>query len=97
MRQAVILPRFAAPVRAACECRRKTMDLEYKTVVLTWNVQTGDRVKAGDALCEAEMEKCVFEIPAPADGMLAEQCVSDGEACDIRRTIGYIETCPDGN
>ena len=94
MRQAVMLPRFAVPVCAACECRRGEMDLEYKTMVITWLVKPGDRVNQGDILCEAETEKCVFEIPAPADSVLSEQCVSDGADCGIRQTIGYIETLP---
>lgn len=90
-----MIPRFVAPVRAANECRRNAMDLEYKTVVLTWCARVGTRVRKGDTLCEAETEKCVFELPAPADGILTEQCVPDGARCTVRQPVGFLETSPD--
>lgn len=95
-RQPVIIPRFAVPDRAACECKRVQIDLEDKTVVLMWRVQTGEHVKKGDVLCEYGVEKGSFELLSPVDGELVEQCVHDGTPCDIRQPIGYIVPPPVG-
>ena len=42
-------------------------------------VQAGDRVKKGQTVCILEAMKMMSEVPAPADGIIAEVLVSDGE------------------
>jgi hypothetical protein len=91
MMQPIWIPRFAVPARAVCECRRKEMDLEYKTVRMTWRVNAGSHVKTGEVLCEAETEKCLVEVLSPSEGILAVRCVPDGAYCGIRQAIGYID------
>lgn len=93
-RIAIHLPRFATPTRCVCECQKKIFDLEYKSVVVMWQVKQGDYVHKGQAICEAEIEKAVIEIEAPADGYLDEICVQDGEPGDIGHPLGYINPIP---
>ena len=92
MKVPVSLSRYATPTRVDCECRRTQLDLEFKIVTLNWLNKSGDRVKEGDIICEAEVEKTFIEIPSPVDGTLTEICVPEGKECDIHNPIGYIET-----
>ncbi|MEC5320666.1 2-oxoglutarate dehydrogenase complex dihydrolipoyllysine-residue succinyltransferase [Brenneria populi subsp. brevivirga] len=45
----------------------------------TWCKQVGDAVKRDDVVAELETDKVILEIPSPADGVLAEQLVAEGE------------------
>lgn len=73
-----------------CECMNREYLLKYKTGMMHWCAQPGDRVCAGDIVCEAEIEKKIFEIPAPIDGVLAEQCVADEEEFKCNLVLGYV-------
>ncbi len=43
-----------------------------------WRKQSGEAVREGEVLAEIETDKVVFEVPAPADGVMAEQLVAVG-------------------
>ena len=43
-----------------------------------WRKQPGEAVREGEVLAEIETDKVVFEVPAPADGVMAEQLVAVG-------------------
>src|SRR5438105_973135 len=40
--------------------------------ILAWRKQPGDNVSRGDIIADIETDKVVFEVPAPADGVIAE-------------------------
>ena len=87
----VTIPRYITPVRVDCDCRRKQLDLEFKTVTLQWIKKTGEPVRKGELLCEGEVEKLFFEIRSPVDGILSDISVMDEETCEIHSPIGFIE------
>lgn len=74
-----------------CACERGHINLEYKTVRIYWKANKGDRVKKGEAICEAEVEKAVIDVPSPADGVLASIDIGEGEETEAGRTLGFIE------
>jgi pyruvate/2-oxoglutarate dehydrogenase complex dihydrolipoamide acyltransferase (E2) component len=43
-----------------------------------WLKQPGDAVKRDEPLVEIETDKATVEVPAPVDGVLAEQVVAAG-------------------
>ena len=38
------VPRYITPVRADCECKRKQLDLEFKTATIEWLCAPEDSV-----------------------------------------------------
>lgn len=55
-----------------------------------WLVAVGDYVKEGAPLLILESEKSAIEIPAPADGTLAEVYVFEGEEVIESERVGVI-------
>ena len=47
-------------------------------------------MKAGQLLCEAEIEKRTFEVLSPADGVLARQCVEEGARFAGEDVLGIV-------
>jgi len=58
--------------------------------VVKWLKAEGESVNKGDPVCEVETEKVVFEVECPADGILLQIVVSDGEKAEIFSTIGIV-------
>ncbi len=58
--------------------------------VVKWLKAEGDKVSKGEPVCEVETEKVVFEVEAPADGILLKIIVPDGEKTEIFATIGLM-------
>ena len=75
----------------SCACERGHINLEYKTARIYWKVDIGDRVKKAEAVCEAEVEKAVIDVPSPVDGVLASIDVGEGEEAGVDNTLGFIE------
>lgn len=46
--------------------------------ILNWNKQPGDAVKRDESVVDIETDKVVFEVPAPADGVLVEVIEATG-------------------
>ena len=59
---------------------------------LEWNVETGDDVEEDQVIGEAETDKAVVEIPAPADGTVKELMASPGDRVEVGDIIMELET-----
>jgi 2-oxoglutarate dehydrogenase E2 component (dihydrolipoamide succinyltransferase) len=55
--------------------------------IVRWLVNAGDRVQRGQILAEVETDKATSEIPSPADGVVAERLVGEGETVEVGRPI----------
>ena len=60
------------------------------STVIGWSVAEGDRVEAGQLLCEVETEKTTIEITAPASGLLRKILIHEGEKRPVGVTMGFI-------
>jgi pyruvate dehydrogenase E2 component (dihydrolipoamide acetyltransferase) len=58
-------------------------------------VKQGDRVRAEDPVIEFETDKAVVEIPAPADGVITEVLVKEGQDIDVGAVIARMDTQTD--
>lgn len=56
-----------------------------------WLKQPGDAVKKDEALLEITTDKVDSEIPAPADGILAEVFYNDGDEVPVNSKIAVID------
>lgn len=63
-----------------------------EAVVLTYLVQKGDYVKADQPLVEVQTDKMVAEIPAPAEGIVQDILVREGETIAVGTTILTLQT-----
>lgn len=77
--------------KRTCKCMNEPVKLETKKGTLTWIKNVGDTVKAGELICEGEVEKKIVEFIAPCDGIVAEQCIKDGEVFTAGSILGYIK------
>lgn len=59
--------------------------------LVTWHKQVGDVVEAEDILADVETDKVVFEVPAPADGVIESILIEEGATVlsgEILATMG---------
>ena len=63
--------------------------------IAVWHKQAGDRVKADEILIDVETDKVATEIPAPADGILAEILVAEGETVEVGTRLAVLLTDDD--
>lgn len=66
------------------------LDGESECVVSNWYAGNGDTVKSGTLLVEVMVSKIVYEITAPADGVLRIKAETD-EVVTPGTVIGTIE------
>ena len=59
--------------------------------ILTWRKQAGEPVRRDETLAEIETDKIVFEVPAPADGVLAEIKVPVGATVKSGEVLGRLD------
>ncbi|MEA3638948.1 MAG: 2-oxoglutarate dehydrogenase complex dihydrolipoyllysine-residue succinyltransferase [Lamprobacter sp.] len=59
--------------------------------VLTWHFKPGDQVRQDDTLVDLETDKVVLEVPSPADGILIEVKVAEGELVTNDSVLANIE------
>jgi 2-oxoglutarate dehydrogenase E2 component (dihydrolipoamide succinyltransferase) len=59
--------------------------------ILTWRKQPGEPVRRDETLAEIETDKIVFEVPAPADGVLAEIKVPVGATVKSGEVLGRLD------
>ncbi len=52
-----------------------------------WLVKPGQAVKQDDPIAEIETDKVAVEVPAPANGVITEQLVKEGETVQIGKII----------
>ncbi len=74
-----------------CECKNREYLLTYKKGKLHWLCAEGERVEKGRLLCEAEIEKRIFEVLSPADGVLSRRCVEEGARFSGEDVLGLLE------
>jgi 2-oxoglutarate dehydrogenase E2 component (dihydrolipoamide succinyltransferase) len=55
-----------------------------------WRKQPGEAVREGEVLAEVETDKVVFEVPAPADGVMEEQLVAAGATVVSGQVLGRL-------
>jgi len=63
-----------------------------EATLLQWKKKPGDAVAMDEILIEIETDKVVLEVPAPADGVLAELVVADGATVAGDQLIARIDT-----
>jgi 2-oxoglutarate dehydrogenase E2 component (dihydrolipoamide succinyltransferase) len=56
-----------------------------------WLVEVGEQVGGGDRLLEVVAGSVTVDLPAPATGVLAEQCVSEGDSLRIGQLLAVVE------
>jgi pyruvate/2-oxoglutarate dehydrogenase complex dihydrolipoamide acyltransferase (E2) component len=59
--------------------------------ILKWLKSVGDPVEKGEPIVEFETVKAATELEAPADGVLAEILVQEGETVEVETEIGIIK------
>ena len=57
-----------------------------------WHKKPGDSIRRDENLVDLETDKVVLEVPAPADGVLAEILKSDGDVVTQGQTLAVIES-----
>jgi 2-oxoglutarate dehydrogenase E2 component (dihydrolipoamide succinyltransferase) len=55
-----------------------------------WLKQPGDAVKADEPIVSLETDKVAVEVPAPADGVLAEHTVAVGDTVEVGAVIALL-------
>jgi 2-oxoglutarate dehydrogenase E2 component (dihydrolipoamide succinyltransferase) len=60
--------------------------------LVSWLKSVGDSFSKGDIIAEIETEKAVLEVEAPADGVLTEQLVAEGETVETDALIARYST-----
>lgn len=77
MRHEVIMPRLS-----------ETVD---EGILVTWFVEPGQLVRAGDRVAEVQVEKMASEVLAPADGRVAELLAAQGDIIAQGAPLAVIE------
>lgn len=67
-------------------------DTLVEGTVTRWFKKAGEHVREGEALVEIETDKVNSELAAPADGVLAEILVAEGETVPVGRLLARIST-----
>jgi len=65
----------------------KTME---EGMVVEWLLEEGDPVSAGEPVVVFDSEKMTSEVTAPADGVLVERAVPEGETVPVGTLLGRI-------
>ena len=63
-----------------------------EATLVSWHKKAGDPVKRDENLIDVETDKVVLELPAPADGVLAEVLKPDGATVTSNDVIAVIDT-----
>ena len=58
--------------------------------IIGWRVAEGERVEAGQLLCEIETEKTTIEITVPTAGLLRKILIGEGESRPVAVTLAWI-------
>jgi pyruvate dehydrogenase E2 component (dihydrolipoamide acetyltransferase) len=60
--------------------------------VVRWLKRPGDSVRMGEALVEVETDKTTMDVESPADGVLTEVLVAEGEEVAVAGRLGRLLT-----
>jgi len=68
------------------------LGLEEAPILLSlWLVKRGSPVSAGDRLVEVLVGCATVDLPSPADGILVERLVEEGEAICVGQRLAVVE------
>ena len=68
------------------------LGLDDQPIVLSmWLVKEGARVAEGEPVVEVLAGSVTVDLPAPADGILVEKLVADGESLAVGQRLAVIE------
>src|SRR6187200_1488672 len=62
-----------------------------EATVATWFKQVGDTLKIDEMLCELETDKVTVEVPATANGVLAEIVAKEGQTVGVDALLATID------
>ena len=62
-----------------------------KATVACWHKQVGEKVAAGEEICEVVTDKATFNVDAPAAGRLKSIAVAEGKDGMVGAVLGTIE------
>lgn len=62
-----------------------------KATVSYWFFKVGDKVNEKDDLVELTTDKATFNLPSPANGILAEIIAEEGNTVNIGEILGTID------
>ena len=54
-------------------------------------VEVGKKIKKGDTIIIVEAMKTMNHVPSPAEGIIKEICVEDGQPIEFGQTIAFLE------
>ncbi len=63
--------------------------------IIVWHKAPGDEIEQDETLLEIGTDKVDTEVPSPAEGVLLEQLVDEGDTVDVGTVIATIETEPE--
>ena len=62
-----------------------------RATVACWHIKEGDRINAGDEICEVTTDKATFNVEAPASGRLKSIAIAQGQDGLVGGVLGIIE------
>ncbi|HEX5513281.1 MAG TPA: 2-oxoglutarate dehydrogenase complex dihydrolipoyllysine-residue succinyltransferase [Gammaproteobacteria bacterium] len=62
-----------------------------EATIATWHKQPGDTVRRDENLVDIETDKVVLEVPAPADGVLAEVLAGEGDTVTAGQLLARLQ------
>ena len=69
------------------------LDMEDQPIVLgLWLVKQGTQVAAGEPVVEVTAGPVTIDLPAPADGILTQKLVAEGESLTVGQRLAVIES-----
>ena len=78
---------WRSPLQGDCDLftieAQGTSPADDSVTVIQWKVEPGDTVSAGQHLAELEADKATFFLTAPADGVVVDVLVSNGQSARI--------------
>lgn len=60
--------------------------------IIKWHKKIGDAVKRDEIIFEISTDKVDTEIPSPADGILSEIFVKEGETVEVGTTVAVVQS-----
>lgn len=70
----------------------KLSDTMEEGTIISWYVDEGDEVKAGDAIAEVETDKAVMDLQSFSSGILRKKLLEPGQSAPIGHLIAVLGT-----
>lgn len=58
--------------------------------IVKWTKKVGDKIEAGDLLCEVETDKATVDFETNSEGYLAKIVKGEGESADVGEEVAVI-------